>query len=509
MSGKVFLVGAGPGDPELITVKAARCLAMADVVVYDFLANPELLSLAPQNTEMIYVGKKGGDHTMTQEKINELLCTLTQNGKTVVRLKGGDPYVFGRGSEEATALDDLGLDFEVVPGITSAVAAASYAGIPVTDRRHTTEVAFITGHEDPNKAESTINWPSLAGMGSLVFLMGVKNLPNICKQLVAHGKAPDTPAACVRWGTTSRQQTVSGTLADLAEKVAEAGIKPPAITIVGGVVGLRDRLNWFERLPMFGKKVLVTRARKQASKLSTGLRAIGAEVIECPTIEIMPLPEPRQIEWAARHAGDYDWILFTSVNGVEPFFTALKNIGRDVRALYNVKIAAIGPATAQALSGMGLTCDVTARTFVAEGLLEALGEYDLKGKKVLIPRAAQAREVLPETLQDRGALVDVVAAYETMIPIGSGTKIAQAMEDGLDVITFTASSTVRNMMRMLDEQSRADLVKASHDNEITIASIGPVTSETAREHGLKVHLEPEVYTIPDLIAALRAHFSAS
>ncbi len=509
MSGKVYLVGAGPGDPELITVKAARCLAQADTVVYDFLANPELLALAPQNAEMIYVGKKGGDHTMTQEKINELLCTLAKNGKTVVRLKGGDPYVFGRGSEEATALDDLGLAFEVVPGVTSAVAAASYAGIPVTDRRHATEVAFVTGHEDPDKPESTINWSALAGIGSLVFLMGVKNLPNICQQLVAHGKAPDTPAACVRWGTTSRQQTVSGTLADLADKVAQAGIKPPAVTIVGGVVGLRERLNWFERLPMFGKKVLVTRARKQASKLSTGLRAIGAEVVECPTIEIMPLPEPRQLEWAARHAGDYDWILFTSVNGVDPFFTALKNIGRDVRALCSVKIAAIGPATAQALSDMGLTCDVTARTFVAEGLLEALGEHNLAGKKVLIPRAAQARQVLPETLQDRGALVDVVAAYETMIPMGSREKIAGAMEDGLDVITFTASSTVRNMMRLLDDEKRDQLIAASQNDEITIASIGPVTSQTAREYGFKVHLEPDAYTIPDLIAALKAHFSAS
>ena len=509
MSGKVYLVGAGPGDPELITVKAARCLAQADTVVYDFLANPELLGLAPQNAEMIYVGKKGGDHTMTQEKINELLCTLAGSGKTVVRLKGGDPYVFGRGGEEATALNDLGLAFEVVPGVSSAVAAASYAGIPVTDRRHATEVAFITGHEDPEKPESTINWSALAGMGSLVFLMGVKNLPNICEQLMAHGKAPDTPAACVRWGTTSRQQTVSGTLADLAEKVAQAGIKPPAVTIVGGVVGLRERLNWFERLPLFGKKVLVTRARKQASKLSTGLRAVGADVVECPTIEIMPLPEPRQLEWAARHAGDYDWVLFTSVNGVEPFFTALKNIGRDVRALRDVKIAAIGPATAQALSDMGLTCDVTARTFVAEGLLEALGEHNLKGKKVLIPRAAQARQVLPETLQDRGALVDVVAAYETMIPMGSRQKIAQAMEDGLDVITFTASSTVRNMMRLLDEEKQAQLVAASQNDEITIASIGPVTSQTAREYGFKVHLEPVAYTIPDLIAALTAHFSAS
>lgn len=509
MSGKVYLVGAGPGDPDLITVKAARCLAQADTVVYDFLANPELLALAPQGADMIYVGKKGGDHTMTQDKINELLCTLAQNGKTVVRLKGGDPYVFGRGGEEATALDDLGLDFEVVPGITSAVAAASYAGIPVTDRRHTTEVAFITGHEDPDKSESTINWQSLAGIGSLVFLMGVKNLPNICAQLIEHGKSLDTPAACVRWGTTSRQQTVSGTLADLADKVAQAGIKPPAVTIVGGVVGLRERLNWFERLPMFGKRVLVTRARKQASKLSAGLRAIGAEVVECPTIEIMPLPEPRQLEWAARHAGDYDWVLFTSVNGVEPFFTALKNIGRDVRALCNVKIAAIGPATAQALSDMGLTCDIIARTFVAEGLLEALGDQDLKGKKVLIPRAAQAREVLPETLQDRGALVDVVAAYETIVPVGSREKIAGAMDEGLDVITFTASSTVRNMMRLLDEDKRAALAKASHSDEITIASIGPVTSATAREYGLKVHLEPEAYTIPDLIEALRAHSSAS
>ncbi|ADK84186.1 uroporphyrin-III C-methyltransferase [Desulfarculus baarsii DSM 2075] len=509
MSGKVYLIGAGPGDPELITMKAARCLAQADVVVYDFLANPELLGLAPAEAAHVYVGKKGGDHTMSQEGINALLCDLAAQGKTVARLKGGDPYVFGRGGEEASALWERGLAFEVVPGVSSAVAAPCYAGIPVTDRRHATEVAFVTGHEDPTKASSTINWQALAAMGSLVFLMGVKNLPEICAQLIAHGKPAETPAACVRWGATARQQTIVGALADLPQKAAAAGLKPPAVTIVGGAVALREQLNWYERMPLFGRRVLVTRARAQASKLSAGLRALGAEVVECPTIEIRPMPDDGQLRWAAAHAADYDWVLFTSANAVEPFLQALLARGRDVRALHRTKIGAIGPATAQALARRGLKYDLMAKSFVAEGLLEALADHDLAGKKVLLPRATRARDVLPEELRKRGALVDIVAAYETFAPAGAKERLEAIMADGLGVITFTASSTVDNLMDMLDEPTKAKLIAESASGALIVASIGPITSQSARRHGMTVHVEPAEYTIPALIEALAAHCQQS
>ena len=508
MSGKVYLIGAGPGDPELLTLKGARCLSACQVVVYDFLANPELLELAPPQAQRIYVGKKGGDHTMSQEEINHLLCDLAAQGKVVARLKGGDPYVFGRGGEEASALAARGLEFEVVPGVTSAVAAPAYAGIPVTDRRCSTEVAFVTGHEDPTKPGSTINWQALAGMGTLVFLMGVKNLPSICHNLIAAGKDPQTPAAAVRWGTTPRQRVVSGTLAELPRLVREAGLRPPAVTIVGPVVELRRELDWFQRLPLFGKRILVTRTRSQASKLSRALRELGAQVLEIPTIELRPPDDPRPLERAAGEVGEYDWLVFTSANGVEFFFRALHDQGRDVRALGGVKLAAIGPATAAALEQRGLRPEVTAKNFVAEGLLKALEPFDLQDRRVLIPRAQQARQVLPQTLAQRGARVEVVAAYRTTAPAESARRLAEALEQGLDAVTFTASSTVTNLMKLLSDEQRRRLIQASRQGELTVASIGPITSRTAREAGLEVQVEPARYTIPDLVAALVDHFAS-
>lgn len=509
MSGIVYLVGAGPGDPGLLTQKGAACLKKAEVVVYDYLANPELLSLAPASAERIYVGKKGGDHTKTQEQINELLCDLAAAGKIVTRLKGGDPYVFGRGGEEASALHQRGLAFEVVPGVTSAIAAPSYAGIPVTDRRATTEVAFITGHEDPTKPGSTINWASLAGIGTLVFLMGVKNLPHICKQLMAHGKPADTPAAAVRWGTTPKQETVTGTLADLPDKVKKAGLKAPAITVVGQVVSLRDELQWFEHLPLFGKRIVVTRTREQASQLSAQLRELGAEVLEIPTIAVQPPADPEPLAKACADIEAYDWLVFTSPNGVSAFFAALNAVGKDCRSLYKAKVAAIGPATGKAVAGRGVKPDVVARTFVAEGLLDALAAHDLDGAKVLLPRAAQAREVLPETLASRGARVEVVPAYETVAPQGSAEALKQAMAEGFDAVTFTSSSTVSNFLALMDESHRRELTRRSQSGEIIAASIGPITTQTAREAGLSVQVEPGAYTIDDLVEALAGHFAAS
>lgn len=509
MSGKVYLVGAGPGDPGLLTQKGAACLKKAEVVVYDFLANPELLALAPASAERIYVGKKGGDHTMSQEDICELLCDLAAAGKIVTRLKGGDPYVFGRGGEEASALRQRGLTFEVVPGVTSAIAAPSYAGIPVTDRRATTEVAFITGHEDPTKPNSTINWASLAGIGTLVFLMGVKNLPNICEQLIKHGKSPDTPAAAVRWGTTPKQWTITGTLADLPDKVQKAGLKAPAITVVGKVVSLRDELQWFEELPLFGRRVVVTRTREQASQLSAGLRELGAEVLEIPTIALQPPSDPQPLASACENIESYDWLVFTSPNGVKAFFAALEAAGKDCRALHRAKIATIGPATGKAVAKRGLKPDVVARTFVAEGLLESLAGYDLSGATVLLPRAAQAREVLPETLASRGARVEVVTAYETIAPTGSAKALKEAMASGFDAVTFTSSSTVTNFLALLDRDDQEELIRRSKAKEVTVASIGPITSQTARDKGLEVQVEPGAYTIGDLVHALSSHFAAS
>lgn len=506
MKGKVYLVGAGPGDPELLTLKGARCLKKAEAVVYDFLANPALLDLAPAAAERIYVGKKGGDHTMGQDDINQLLCDLAAQGKTVVRLKGGDPFVFGRGGEEAGALAAAGMDFEIVPGVTSAIAAPAYAGIPVTDRRCSTEVAFITGHEDPNKKNSTINWPSLAGLGTLVFLMGVKNLPEICRQLMAHGKPPDTPAATVRWGATPRQQTITGTLATLPDLAVQAGLKPPAVTVVGEVVGLRQELAWFEKLPLFGKRVLVTRTRQQASRLSRALEDMGAAVKEIPTIAIQPPTDPGPLNRAVKRVESYQWLIFTSANGVDAFFAALEKAGKDVRSLAGARLAAIGPATAQALNKRGLQPDVTAKSFTAEGLLECLNQSEISGKRILLPRAAQAREVLPQTLREWGGLVDVVAAYESVPPQGAGQRLSQALAEGLDAVTFTASSTVTNFMNLLTPADCDILKSMSAQGKIIMAAIGPITAETAAEHGLTVHVMPQTYTIDALAQSLAAHF---
>jgi uroporphyrinogen III methyltransferase/synthase len=506
MKGKVYLVGAGPGDPELLTMKGARLLAEAQVVVYDFLANPELLELAPKEAQRIYVGKKSGDHAMAQKDINALLCDLAAQGLTVVRLKGGDPFVFGRGGEEASALNANGLKFEIVPGVTSAVAAPAYAGIPITDRRCTTEVAFVTGHEDSDKSESTIKWASLAGLGTVVFLMGVKNLPEICRQLIAHGKPADTPAAAIRWGTTPAQETVVGDLTTLPVMVCERGLKPPAVTVVGQMVGLREELRWFDRLPLFGRRVLVTRIREQASKLSQGLKRLGAAVLEVPTIALTPPSELRPLLTAVENVENYDGILFTSVNGVAAFMEALSAAGKDARALAAAVLGAIGPATAKALRDWGLNPDITAATFVAEGLLEALAGRSLAGARVLIPRAQQARDVLPETLRAWGAMVEVAPAYQVLAPPESAARLKSALERGLDIITFTASSTVNNFMDLLDEPTREKLQRDSASGALTVAAIGPITANTARQQGLTVHVQPDSYTIEALVEALGQRF---
>jgi len=501
-SGSVSLVGAGPGDPGLLTVRGVEALSEADIVVYDYLANPVLLDYAPAGCEHIYVGKKAGSHTLTQDEIDALLVELARAGKRVVRLKGGDPFVFGRGGEEALALVAAGIDFEVVPGVTSAVAAPAYAGIPVTHRGLATSFAVITGHEDPTKNESGIDWVHLAcGVDTLVFLMGVGNLPDIVRQLVAHGRPEDTPAALVRWGTLARQETVSGTLADIVERVRAAGLKPPAVTIVGKVAGLRDQLRWFEERPLFGHRVLVTRTRQQASALSRRLRPLGAEPVELPTIEIAPPADWAPLDAAIQglHAPGFDWIVFTSVNGVSAFFERLDRAGLDARALAGTRLAAIGPATAASLTEHSVRADCVPGEYVAEAVAAALG--DVTGKRVLLPRADIARQALTDLLRSGGATVVEVDAYRTVQPAVNKDELSSLLTS-ITLATFTSSSTVRNLASMA---RTAGLRLPEAISHTTVACIGPITAATARQEGLPVHIVAKEYTIDGLIRAIVDH----
>ncbi len=502
--GKVYLVGAGPGDPGLFTLKGLEVMRKAEVVIYDYLANEALLSLAPPTAERIYVGKKGGDHTLPQMGINELLV-LKGRDHLVVRLKGGDPYVFGRGGEEAQVLVEHAIPFEVIPGITSAVAVPAYAGIPLSHRDYTATMAFITGHErEDQESETKIAWDKIAtGIGTLVFFMGVKNLPEICRNLIANGRAPETPVAVIRWGTTPEQKTVTGTLMDIAEQVARARLKPPAITVVGEVVHLRDQLNWFEKRPLFGRRIVVTRAREQASDFKATLEGLGAQCIEFPTIQIAPPNSWEPLDAAIGSLADYDWAIFTSVNGVRFFMERLWHAGKDARTLGSLKLAAIGPKTAEALEQRGLRPDLIPKEYRAESILEGLAGEDIEGKRFLMPRALVARDVLPDTLRGRGAVVDIVPAYETVLPEEKSSGILERFKEGsIDCVTFTSSSTVSNFFSLFKREDIMPLLAP-----ITIACIGPVTAQTAVEHGLSVSIMPADYTIPGLTQAIVEHYS--
>ena len=500
--GFVWLIGAGPGDPGLLTLRGAEALAAADVVVYDYLANPALLALARPEAEQIYVGKKAGRHTLSQDEINALLVQRGLAGDRVARLKGGDPFVFGRGGEEALALVQAGVSFAVVPGVTSAVAAPAYAGIPVTHRGLASSLAVITGHEDPSKEESALDWSRLAtGVDTLVFLMGVGNLPRIVEQLVAHGRPAATPVALVRWGTMPDQQVVSGTLADIAQKVKAAGLKPPAVTIVGSVAGLRDQLRWFEDRPLWGQRVLVTRTRQQASVLSAQLQALGAEAIELPTIRIAPPDDWAPLDGAIAGLKSYHWIIFTSVNGVQSFWKRLAHAGLDARDLHGVKLAAIGPATAAELGSRGLRVDYVPGEYVAEAVAAGLGE--MEGKRVLLPRADIARPALARLLREAGAQVLEVSAYRTLRPAVDAGELRKLLA-GITVATFTSSSTVRNLAAMVQEAG-LNLVQSLQG--AVVACIGPITAETAQELGLPVHIVAQAYTIDGLIEALTGYLA--
>ncbi len=500
-NGTVYLVGAGPGDPGLITVKGLKCIAEADTLIYDYLAAEAFLAHARPDAELIYVGKKGGDHTLPQEEINRLLVAKAKAGKQVVRLKGGDPFVFGRGGEEIEELLADGIPFEIVPGVTSAVAAPAYAGIPLTHRKFTSTVAFITGHEDPTKASSSVDWAALAGgIGTLVFFMGVKNLPHICKQLIDHGRPDDTPIALVRWGTTPRQQTVTGSLSDIVEKVRAAKLKAPAIIVVGGVVSLREQMQWFEQRPLLGKRIIVTRARQQASALVERLSALGAACLQYPTIRIQPPASWDALDVAIDAIASYQWIVFTSVNGVSQFFERLFKRGKDARALAHLQTAVIGPATAERLKSYGLTSDIVPENYRAEAVVAAFREQDLKGKRVLLPRAKQARPILPAELTHMGAQVDEIPVYETVTDSASAQGLSDALASGeVDLVTFTSSSTVENFQQMLPTGEQETLMA-----KVKTAAIGPITAETARRLGFTVDIEASTYTIEGLVEAILA-----
>jgi uroporphyrinogen III methyltransferase / synthase len=500
VTGTVYLVGAGPGDPGLLTLRAAELMERADVLVYDALVSPAILERSTR-AERVYVGKRGGEHHRTQEQINAILVDLARRHQTVVRLKGGDPFVFGRGGEEALVLMEAGIPFEVVPGVTAGIAAPAYAGIPVTQRGMAASVAFVTGHEDPTKPDTDVDWAHLArGVGTVVFYMGVGKMADNFRRLVEHGRAPETPAAAIEWGTYPRQRTVAGTLATLPALAREAGIGAPSLIVVGEVVALRDSLAWWDRRPLSGRRIVVTRARAQASDFAAALEALGAEVVQFPTIRIAPPADEAPLLRAAGEARRFDWIVFTSVNGVERFWDALQRQRCDARALGGVRVCAIGPATAAELARHGITADVVPDEFVAEAAVQALASADaMQGRRILLPRAEVARDVLPRQLRELGAEVVEVAAYTTVQDGTDAERVRGLFRRGeVDAVTFTASSTVRNFV---------DLV-GTDVGGAKVASIGPVTSGTARELGLAVDVEAAEYTVPGLLAAIRDLYAA-
>jgi len=496
--GQVFLVGAGPGSLGLVTIRARQLIMRADVLVYDYLCNPEMLRWAREGVEKIYAGKSGASHTLSQDEINALLVARAGEGKHVVRLKGGDPYVFGRGGEEALVLARAGVPFVVVPGVTSAIAAPAYAGIPVTHRDFASTVTFVTGHEDPTKAESSIDWRHLAQLrGTKVFLMGVERLRDIAQRLVAEGADPATPVALVRWGTTARQETLEGTLASVADLAEKRGFAAPAVTIVGEVVKLRSELNWFERLPLFGRRVVVTRTRQQASALKRNLAFLGADVLEIPTIRIVPLAlgEKERCQLAAL-SHSFDWLVFTSPNAVELFFAEYFKLNSDLRALGPVKIAALGPATAEKIGKLHLRTDLQPEVFTAEKLAECFPAQEVASKRFCLPHGRLADPLLANLLREKGGLVEEWTLYDTEPEQEDPTGArARFLREGAHWITFTSSSTVENWHALqLQPASGAPRPKA--------VSMGPVTSATLRKLGYEIAAESPASTLDSLVATL-------
>ena len=499
-SGKVYLVGAGPGDPGLATLRAKECIEGADVIVYDHLANPEMLTWARDDAEISYAGKEPGEPSPSQPEINALLVEKARAGKEVVRLKGGDPFVFGRGAEEAKAIADAGIQFEIVPGITSAIAGPAYAGIPVTHRAENSHVTFFTGHEDPAKTESAIDYAALAKLGGTqVMLMGVERLGAITREMLKQGVREDLPVALVRWATTGRQETLTGTLRNIAERAIANGFAAPAVAVFGEVVALRESLNWYENRPLSGKRIVVTRTRKQASALSNKLRALGAQVVELPTIRIEPPGDLRAFAELVQDAHVYDWIVFTSANGVDAFFEIFFKLYDDAREIGGARIAVIGPATAQRVKEFHLHVDLQPEQFVAEALLKQFQkEGGIENLRFLLVRAEKTRDVLPRGLSALGAIVDEAFAYRT-VPETRDTTGArrQLAKEGADLITFTSSSTVENFLTL----------GLPWPKRMRVASIGPITSKTVRDHGLTIDVEARRHDIDGLVQAICDFFA--
>lgn len=504
MSAKVYLVGAGPGDPGLLSLKGKRCLERAEVVIYDYLANPRMLDYAPSAALRILVGKHGGGARVAQDVITAMIIEHARAGRVVVRLKGGDPFIFGRGGEEAEAIHEAGLDFEIVPGVSSAVAVPAYAGIPLTYRQFASNVIFTTGYEYPTKEEPAVRWGELARAGgTLVILMATLQLRASMRKLMAAGLAANTPVAIIRWGTRAAQRTLVGEIGTIADVAESQHLQPPAIAVVGEVVRLRDRLNWFERKPLFGRRIVITRPRPQAAEFAEQLEAWGAEVIPFPTIETVATANCAQLDDTIHRAGEFDWVVFTSANGVRVFFDRLQAIGADVRDWHGARLAAIGPQTAKAIQRYCLRVETIPEEFRAEAVVAELVRAGVAGKRVLLPRAAAARDVLPVQLRAHGAVVEEVATYTTTLPPVADELRALLLGGGADLITFTSSSTVHNFVAIFKGEIEAVLAHAA------VGCIGPVTADTARGYGMRVAIQPGAYTIPALVEAIVDYYAGA
>lgn len=494
--GKVYIVGAGPGDVGLFTIKGLKYLQKAEVVIYDFHLNAQILNYIDHNAEFIYAGKRGGQHTMTQDQINSTLVEKAMEGKIICRLKGGDPFVFGRGGEEAEVLSNEGIEFEVVPGISSAIAAPAYAGIPLTHREYSSSLAIVPGYEDVTKKESSIDWSKLAtGVGTIVFLMAIKNIDQVCKNLIENGRKSDTPVAVIRWGTRADQTTIVGDLSTIPDLVKENEIKPPAVMVVGEVVRLRERLQWYEKKPLFGKRILVTREHTEGF---ARLEELGAEILEFHTIRILPPADWKSLDSSIDKIDSYDWLIFTSGNGVKFFFQRLFEQGRDIREMKGIKICAVGSKTASAINKYGIKVDMIPEKFNAEGLIksfmEVYGEVGLKGVRFLLPRAEVAREIFPDKVRELGGKIDIPVTYRSDKPDFLGKRLKRFFREGkISVATFTSAATFNNFFEILGKEADALL------KDVTIAVIGPVTAKAIEKRGLKVSIMPEEATINAMV----------
>lgn len=498
--GKVYIIGAGPGDEGLITIKAVECLKKSDVIIYDYLVNKELLKHCKPDSEKFFVGKKSSCHTKTQDEINSLLVNMALQGKTVARIKGGDPYIFGRGGEEALELVSNKIEFEVIPGVTAATASCAYAGISLTQRGYTSTLAFISGHEYPGKNESDVDWSKIStGIGTLVFYMGVSNLPQITRKLIENGRHPGTPVALIRWGTYNNQETVTGTLENIAIKVKEQNFKPPAIIVVGEVVELRENLRWFDNKPLFGKKIIITKSRAQDSSFKKALCCLGVHVIEFPTIDIQPVTDFSETDVIIYAINTFSWIIFTSVNSVEIFMDRLFHLNFDSRAIANTNIAVTGKETVDTLKKYGIVPDLVPEKFTPEEVIIALKNIktDLTGDKILLPGSATAWDYIPGELKKMGADVTRLTVYKNIISEYTREQIESVFTDDVDIVAFTSSSTATNLVKIFKDYGMDNLIP-----KIRGASIGPVTSETVRTLGIPVLLEAKSNTIRSFVETI-------